>query len=181
MDFMKVIILDRDGIINHDSEYYIKSIDEFVFLPGSVDAIVKLTKNHYRIGIATNQSGIARGLYDTDILNEIHAKLQATISNAGGKITEIAFCPHHPEDLCSCRKPKPGMLLDLANRFKCKPREMIFVGDKETDIMAAKAIGAEPILIYSSMTKPNLLTKYPALQAFASLAEYVDNLLISQN
>jgi D-glycero-D-manno-heptose 1,7-bisphosphate phosphatase len=173
----RVIILDRDGIINQDSKDYIKSVDEFNFLPGSVDAIAKLTKAGFRIGLATNQSGISRGYYDEAELHKIHKKMLDSIHISGGKIDEIAFCPHLPEALCDCRKPKPGMLLDLANRFACNARDIIFIGDKLTDILAALSIGAEPMLVYSSMTDENILDKYANLQAFSSLAECADHIM----
>lgn len=169
----KVIILDRDGVINEDSKNYIKSADEFIFLPGSIDAIALLTKKNFKIGLATNQSGIGRGLYDKDGLNKIHQKMLTAIIKAGGKIDEIAYCPHLPEDLCNCRKPKPGMLVDLANRFNCKTSDMIFIGDKTTDIMAALSVGAIPMLIYSSMTDKSILDKYVDLLSFSSLAKCV--------
>ncbi|MDF1757369.1 MAG: D-glycero-beta-D-manno-heptose 1,7-bisphosphate 7-phosphatase [Legionellaceae bacterium] len=170
----KVIILDRDGIINQDSVNYIRSADEFIFLPGSVDAVARLTIAGYKIGLATNQSGIARGYYDESTLSKIHNKMQTAITDAGGEISEIAFCPHLPSAGCECRKPRPGMLLDLAGRFGCSPADIIFVGDKITDIQAAIAVGATPMLVYSPMTDKTKLDDFSPLSAFDSLAECAD-------
>lgn len=173
----RVIILDRDGIINQDSPNYIKSVDEFIFLPGSINAIARLTQAGYKIGIATNQSGIARGYYSEDTLKQIHATLRAKVSKHGGRIDEIAYCPHAPIDACNCRKPKPGMLLYLAEKFAVANKDLIFVGDKRTDIEAAIAIGAKPMLVYSAMTEENIADDYKNLDKFNSLAECVDYLL----
>src|SRR5437588_11503880 len=114
---MKLVILDRDGTINHDSEHYIKSLEEWRPLKGSLEAIARLTQAGYRIVIATNQSGIARGLFDTATLIAIHDMLQRSVAQAGGRIDAFFFCPHAADSACECRKPKPGMLLEIARRF----------------------------------------------------------------
>ncbi|MDP3705859.1 MAG: D-glycero-beta-D-manno-heptose 1,7-bisphosphate 7-phosphatase [Legionellaceae bacterium] len=174
---LPVIILDRDGIINEDSPYYIKSEDEFIFLPGSVEAIARLTASGYRIGVATNQSGVSRGYYSEAKLAAIHEKMMYHVLAAGGRIDEIVYCLHMPEDECLCRKPNPGMLFELASRFACAPSDLIFIGDKITDIQAAEAAGAKPMLVLSSMTDQNTLQSYPHVPVFSSLAECVECLI----
>jgi len=173
----QIIVLDRDGIINYDSLNYIRSPDEYIFLPKSLEAIARLTAAKYRIGIATNQSGIARGYYSHEILKAIHAKMLDGINSAGGKIDFIEYCPHLPTEACKCRKPEPGMLLSLASKFTVKPQDIIFIGDKGTDVKAALSIGATPFLVYSPMTNAQDLVDYPGLVKFTSLYECVDYLL----
>lgn len=173
----KVVVLDRDGIINHDSLNYIKSPEEYIFLPKSIEAISRLTAANYRIGIATNQSGIARGYYSHDVLSAIHAKMLDGINSGGGKIDFIEYCPHFPTAGCKCRKPEPGMLLSLASKFTVAPQDIIFIGDKGTDVKAALSIGAAPFLVYSPMTNEEDLVDYPDLLKFTSLYACVDYLL----
>ncbi|MFC3909881.1 D-glycero-beta-D-manno-heptose 1,7-bisphosphate 7-phosphatase [Legionella dresdenensis] len=174
----KVILLDRDGVINQDSLHYIKSVDEFIVLPGSIAAIARLTQAGYVIGVATNQSGITRGLYTADELAAIHNKLINLVEQAGGRIDAIEFCPHLPETGCGCRKPAPGMLMALAKRFgRADLTDVYFVGDRVSDIEAAQAAGASPILVLSPMTDRVALLKHQDVPVFRSLAEWVDSLL----
>lgn len=173
----KVILLDRDGVINQDSSDYIKSVDEFLFLPGSIEAIAHLTRAGYRIGIATNQSGLARGYYSEDELSAIHAKMLYHLRAAGGEIDAIEYCPHLPNDGCLCRKPKPGMLYSLASRLNCALERVHFVGDKFSDIQAAKAAGAKPVLVLSPMSNKENLQTYPDVPVYDSLLQYVQSLL----
>ena len=144
---MKLIILDRDGVINQDSDDYIKSVDEFIPLPGSLEAIARLNQAGYRVTIATNQSGIARGYYDIATLNAMHDKLRRLLSNLGAGIDMIAFCPHGPDDDCSCRKPKPGMYHEIADRFESSLKGVPVIGDSLRDLQAAVAVGAKPVLV----------------------------------
>lgn len=144
---MKLIILDRDGVINQDSDDYVKSVDEFIPLPGSIEAIARLSQAGYRVAIATNQSGIARGYYDLDTLNAMHDKLRRELANHGGTIDMIAFCPHGPNDHCDCRKPSPGMYLEIARRFDTVLDGVPIVGDSLRDLQAAIQVGASPILV----------------------------------
>ena len=146
---MKIIILDRDGVINYDSKDYIKSPKEWKPIPGSLEAIAQLNRHGYKIVIASNQSGIARGLFDMQTLNNIHIKLNLALSNVGGSIDSIFFCPHIDESNCQCRKPKPGMLLEIAKRYKVNISQIPFVGDSFRDLKAAEAAGAMPILVLS--------------------------------
>jgi len=144
---MKLIILDRDGVINEDSDDYIKCPEEFIPIPGSFEAITRLCHADYKIVIATNQSGIARGYYDLDALNAIHTKMHRLLGVHGGKIEAIFFCPHGPDDNCNCRKPKTGLLDDIASRYNISLNGIPFIGDTITDINAACAAGALPYLV----------------------------------
>lgn len=144
---MKLIILDRDGVINKDSDDYIKNVDEFIPLPGSLEAIARLNQAGYRVAVATNQSGIARGYYDLETLNAMHDKLRRLLNNLGGSIEMIAFCPHGPDDNCTCRKPKPGMYIEIANRMEFYLKDVPVIGDSLRDLQAARAVEALPILV----------------------------------
>ncbi|KTD16686.1 D-glycero-beta-D-manno-heptose 1,7-bisphosphate 7-phosphatase [Legionella jordanis] len=174
----KIILLDRDGVINRDSIHYIKSVDEFIFLPGSIEAIVRLNRAGYRIGVATNQSGVSRGLYNEQGLAAIHNKLLSDVREAGGEIEAIEYCTHLPEAGCCCRKPQPGMLKALATRLNCSSLDNVpFVGDRVSDIQAAFAAGATPMIVLSQMTDRIGLQDYPSVPVFNSLSECVDYLL----
>ncbi len=173
----KIVLLDRDGVINHDSYDYIKSVDELILIPESIAAIARLTACGYTIGIATNQSGVSRGLYTEDTLIAINQKISQVIEDAGGAIHAIQYCMHLPSELCSCRKPQPGMLLALARQFNSSLTQVPFVGDRVSDIQAALAAGAEPIMILSPMTDTVGLRDYPEVPVYHSLAEYVQQLL----
>jgi D-glycero-D-manno-heptose 1,7-bisphosphate phosphatase len=144
---MKLVILDRDGTINEDSDQYIKSPEEFHPIEGSLEAIARLTQAGYRVVVATNQSGIARGLFDTATLVAMHAKLQRLVAQAGGRIDAFFFCPHAADAACECRKPKPGMLAEVARRFNVSLKDVYMVGDARRDVEAAAAAGAKPVLV----------------------------------
>ena len=144
---MKLVILDRDGAINHDSDNYIKSPAEWRPIAGSLEAIARLTQAGYRVVVATNQSGIARGLFDTATLIAIHDMLARAAALAGGRIDAFFFCPHAADSACACRKPKPGMLLEVARRFNVSLSEVYMVGDARRDVEAAAAAGARPVLV----------------------------------
>lgn len=144
---MKLLILDRDGVINHDSDRFIKSPEEWRPIPGSLEAIARLTQWGYRVVVATNQSGIGRGLFDMDTLNAIHDKMIKAVALSGGRIEAIFFCPHAAESACECRKPKPGMLREIAQRYSADLRGVPAIGDSLRDLQAAAAVGAQPILV----------------------------------
>ena len=144
---MKLIILDRDGVINEDSDDYIKSPEEWRPISGSVEAVARLSRAGYRIVFATNQSGLARGLFDGDTLQRIHDKMRRAVTAAGGVIEAIFFCPHGPDDNCECRKPKPGLLREIAARLRVDLSGVPAIGDSLRDIQAAQAVGARPILV----------------------------------
>jgi D-glycero-D-manno-heptose 1,7-bisphosphate phosphatase len=144
---MKLVILDRDGTINHDSDHHIKSPAEWRPIEGSLEAIARLTQAGFRIVVATNQSGIARGLLDTGTLIAIHETLQRAAALAGGRIDAFFFCPHAADSACKCRKPEPGMLLEVARRFNVSLENTYMVGDALRDVQAAAAAGARPVLV----------------------------------
>ena len=144
---MKLVILDRDGTINQDSEQHIKSPSEWKPIPGSLQAIARLNQGGWRIVVATNQSGIARGLFDMATLNAIHAEMHRAVIQAGGRIDAIFFCPHAADSNCECRKPKPGLLLEIASRMDVGLGEVPMVGDSLRDLEAAAAAGAKPYLV----------------------------------
>lgn len=144
---MKLIILDRDGVINQDSDNFIKSVDEFIPLPGSLEAIARLNQAGYRVAVATNQSGIARGYYDLSTLNAMHEKLRRLLATLGGNIEMIAYCPHGPDEGCNCRKPRPGMYQDIARRMEQPLDNVPVIGDSLRDLQAAQAVNARPILV----------------------------------
>jgi D-glycero-D-manno-heptose 1,7-bisphosphate phosphatase len=137
----KVVVLDRDGVINVDSDAFIRSPDEWIALPGSLEAIARLNQAGYRVAIATNQSGIGRGLFDMNALNAMHLKMHRMVAAVGGRIDAVFFCPHTAEDHCECRKPKPGMLKMIAERFEADPDETPMVGDSLRDLQAGAALG----------------------------------------
>lgn len=143
----RLVILDRDGVINHDSDDFVKSAAEFIPIDGSVDAIAGLSNAGFTVAVATNQSGIARGLFDVRRLDAIHNRLRDEVKKAGGDIGRIVYCPHHPDDACDCRKPAPGLLLRLSRQYGVPLTGVPMIGDSERDIEAAKAAGCRPILV----------------------------------
>ena len=144
---MKLIILDRDGTINEDREDFVKSPEEWVPIAGSLEAIARLNHAGWHTVVATNQSGIARGLFDLATLNAIHAKMNRALAEAGGRVDAVFFCPHGPDDGCACRKPRPGMLTAIGERYGIAPRETYAVGDSLRDLEAAAAAGCAPHLV----------------------------------
>src|SRR2546423_1229948 len=143
---MKLVILDRDGTINEDSPDFIKSVAEWKPIPGSIEALARLSHAGFRVFIASNQSGIGRGLLDFDALFAIHDRLQRAVSELGGHIDAIAFAPDHPDTATEMRKPSPGMLKDLAKRLQVDLDKVPYVGDSLADVQAARAAGCRPIL-----------------------------------
>jgi len=174
----KLIILDRDGVINYDSDAYIKSPDEWIPLPGSLEAIARLTQAGYLIAVASNQSGIARGLYTEATLTQIHNKMLAAITAVGGKISGIFHCPHQPADHCDCRKPKPGLLQRIAKTFQMPLTNVLFIGDKSSDLAAAENAGCQPVLVRTGYGEQTLIKVSDLkIPVFADLAEAVDAIL----
>ena len=175
---MKLVILDRDGTINHDSEHYIKSLDEWRPIKGSIEAIARLTQADYRVVVATNQSGISRGLFTTRTLFEMHDALQRAVMQAGGRIDAFFFCPHTETANCQCRKPKPGMLLEVAQRFNVSLTDTYMVGDALKDVQAAVAAGAKPVLVLTGKGKKTRDEGRlpPGTQVFADLAAFAEHL-----
>ena len=153
---MKLIILDRDGVINHDSTSSIKSPEEWRALRGSIEAIARLCKAGFRVVVASNQSGIGRGLFDLPTLTAINAKMHRAVLLAGGRLDAIFFCPHTEASNCSCRKPKTGMIEDILRRFEAEPGEVTMVGDSLRDLQAASAMRCKPILVLTGKGRKTL-------------------------
>ncbi len=175
---MKFIILDRDGVINQDSDDYVKSPEEFIPIEGSLSAIAKLKQAGYRVVVATNQSGIARGFYDLDTLHRMHDKLHRLLQNEGAHLDGIFYCPHGPDDLCHCRKPKPGMYQDIAKRFDIDLSDVTVVGDSLRDLQAAITVHAKPVLVRTGKgerTIKNHADEINEIPVYDSLADYVDS------
>lgn len=143
----KLIILDRDGVINEDSDDFIKSAAEWQPIPGSLEAIARLNRAGYRVVIASNQSGIGRGLFDVKALAGVHQRLRSELHSLGGHVDAIFYCPHHPNDDCACRKPRTGLFTEIADRFNTSLDTVPAIGDSLRDLQAARAAGARPILV----------------------------------
>jgi D-glycero-D-manno-heptose 1,7-bisphosphate phosphatase len=175
---MKLVILDRDGTINEDSPEYIKSPAEWRPIKGSLEGIARLTQADYRIVVCTNQSGIARGKLDTRTLFAIHDTLLRALAPLGGRIDAFFFCPHLAEAGCQCRKPQPGMLLEVGRRFNVALDDVYMVGDTQRDVEAAAAAGARPVLVLTGNgRKTRDEGKLPAgTQVFADLGAFAAHL-----
>jgi D-glycero-D-manno-heptose 1,7-bisphosphate phosphatase len=175
---VKLIILDRDGVINYDSDAFIKTPDEWKPIPGSLEAIAHLTQAGYRVVIATNQSGISRGLLDMVTLNAINDKMCKAANQAGGRIDAMFFCPHASTDNCACRKPATGMFKEISDRFGLELKGVPAIGDSLRDLQAAAAVGADPILLLTGKGKKTAATggMPEATKIFPNLAAAVDAL-----
>ena len=158
---MKIIVLDRDGVINLDSDQFIKSPDEWKPIPGSLEAIARLNEANWRVVVASNQSGVGRGLFYMDTLNAINEKMVKAIGHVGGRLDAIFFCPHAADSPCECRKPKPGMFLQIAERFNVDLDGMPVVGDSLRDLQAGVAVGCKPYLVLTGKGKKTVID--PAL------------------
>lgn len=143
----ELVILDRDGVINHDRDDYVRSADQWIPLPGSIKAIAALSQVHYGVAVATNQSGLAHGYFTSQSLQAMHEKLLQLTSSAGGGITAIAYCPHDGKAACHCRKPQPGLVHELEVATGLSAKDAYFVGDKLSDLQAAQASGCRPVLV----------------------------------
>jgi D-glycero-D-manno-heptose 1,7-bisphosphate phosphatase len=144
---VKLVILDRDGVINFDSDQYIKSPSEWRAIPGSIEAIARLYQSGFRVAVATNQSGIGRGLFDMATLNAINDKMMEMVFRHGGRIDALFFCPHTAAEDCKCRKPRTGMYEEIAARFHTELKGVPAIGDSLRDLQAAESVGAQPILV----------------------------------
>jgi D-glycero-D-manno-heptose 1,7-bisphosphate phosphatase len=152
----RLIVLDRDGVINHDSDAFIKSPDEWRPIPGSLEAIARLNHAGFRVVVATNQSGVGRGLLDFATLTAIHDRMHRELAHAGGRIDAIFFCPHTADSRCECRKPRPGMLREVGVRFNVDMSGVPCVGDGLRDLQAADAVGAQPMLVLTGKGEKTL-------------------------
>jgi D-glycero-D-manno-heptose 1,7-bisphosphate phosphatase len=178
----KLIVLDRDGTINHDSDQFIKSPEEWRPIPGSLEAIARLNHAGYRVVVATNQSGIGRGLFDMTTLNAIHEKMHRALTQVGGRVDAIFFCPHTADATCDCRKPKPGLLREAGRRFHVDMHGLPVIGDGLRDLQAAESVGSQPMLVLTGKGEKTLREGgFPASTAiFPDLAFAVSALLANR-
>lgn len=176
---MKLIILDRDGVINYESAEFIKSPEEWIPIPGGLEAIAKLNQAGFTVVIATNQSGIGRGLYDENTLTLIHKKMQNELKKLGGHIDKIFYCPHRPEDNCDCRKPKTGLFDQIATEYKISLNNIPAIGDSLRDIQAAQAAGCQAILVRTGNGENFLKQQLPLphVIVFSDLAAAADAII----
>jgi len=182
---VSLVILDRDGVINHDSDDYIKSPDEWQPLPGSLEAIARLCRADYTVVVATNQAGVGRGLFSQEMLIRIHRKMASSIRDKGGRLDSVFFCPHSPAEQCGCRKPKPGMLLEISDRLGIGLSGVPVVGDSLRDLEAAEGAGAMPVLVKTGrgrltqekLSKGELSHTLGQTPVYADLAAFTDAVL----
>lgn len=176
---MKFVILDRDGVINQDSDQFIKNPDEWKPIPGSLEAIARLNQAGYRVVVASNQSGVGRGLFDMAMLNSIHAKMHKLVAQSGGRIEAVFFCPHPADSACTCRKPKPGLLQEISTRYHLELKGVPAIGDSLRDLEAAAVVGARPILVLTGKGRSTLEAGGlpEGVAVHADLAEAVQALL----
>jgi D-glycero-D-manno-heptose 1,7-bisphosphate phosphatase len=175
---MKLVILDRDGVINYDSASYIKTPDEWKPIPGSLEAIAQLSQAGYHVVVATNQSGVGRGLFEMATLNAIHDKMHRALGQFGGRIDAVFFCPHALDNGCNCRKPKPGLFEEIARRFNANLKDVPSVGDSLRDLQASAAAGAQPILVLTGKGQKTSREDGlpPGTVIYADLAEAVESI-----
>lgn len=183
---MQLVILDRDGVINHDSDDYVRSAEQWTPIDGSIDAIARLHKAGYTVVVATNQSGLARGLFDLDDLEAMHAKLTELVEAAGGQLGAIFYCPHSPDDECKCRKPLPGLIDAIEAEFNTSAQDVPFIGDSLRDLEAGAAKGCRLMLVTTGKGETTLNKLRQAddahylderdVEVFANLAQAVDTL-----
>ncbi len=175
-----LLILDRDGVINQESATFVKSAAEWVPLPGSISAIARLSRAGYTVAVASNQSGLARGLFDRRALRAIHRKLRRLVGAAGGKVDRIVVCPHGPDDGCGCRKPRAGLLTRLARHYNTTLDGVPVVGDSLRDLQAAASVGASPVLVRTGNGRKTARALPAALRAvpvFDDLAAFAEDVL----
>ena len=176
---MKLIILDRDGVINEDSDDYVKSLEEWIPIPGSIEAIARLSRAGWTVAVATNQSGLSRGYFSAQTLDAMHQRLRQLVEEQGGVVTLIEHCPHGPDDGCDCRKPLPGLFRRIAAHFQLADlRGVPAVGDSRRDLEAGLALGADPLLVRTGKGLRTLEKPLPpGTLVFADLAAVADHLL----
>ena len=179
---LKLVILDRDGTINEDSAEFIKSADEWLPLPGALDAIARLNHAGWHVVVVSNQSGLGRGLFEVSDLNDIHAKMHSMLAAVGGRIDAVFYCPHAPDEGCHCRKPEPGLFEQVSDRYGFGLKNVPAVGDSARDVVAAAAVGCEPHLVltgkaaaFKGLSLPD--TYPPSTKVHADLAAFAEFLL----
>jgi D-glycero-D-manno-heptose 1,7-bisphosphate phosphatase len=180
----RLIVLGRDGILNVYREDHVKEPHEWLPIPGALEAVARLNQHGWHVVVATNQSGIGRGLFDMASLNAVHAQMMKLLAAQGGRIDAVFFCPHAPEEACDCRKPQPGMLHDIARRYGVDLRHVPLVGDTLRDLLAAQAAGCEPHLVLSGRAAAlgdaelaQIVAQVPTARIHADLAAFADDLL----
>ena len=172
-----LVVLDRDGVINRDSRDYVRTADEWIPLPGSLDAIARLNGAGYTVAVASNQSGLARGYFTRRELRAMHRKFRRLLERRGGRVARIEVCPHGPDDGCRCRKPAPGLILRLQKHFGAKPGDVVVVGDSLRDLEAARAAGAKPVLVRTGngrRTEAALPADFAGIPVYDDLAAFAD-------
>ena len=177
---MRLLILDRDGVINEESDAFIKSAKEWHPISGSLEAIARANRAGYRVVVISNQSGLARGMFSIDALNCIHHEMHKRLAAVGGAIDAVFFCPHGPDDGCDCRKPRPGLLHAVARRLRTSLHGIPLVGDRHSDILAAQRVGASPVLVQTGrglQTMEQHADQLRGVACFPDLAAMVDDLL----
>lgn len=174
-----LVILDRDGVINHDSPNYIKALQEWVPIDGAIDAIARLSRAGYPVAVATNQAGVPKGFIPERELDAMHARLRELVQAAGGTPPQIHDCRHHPDEQCTCRKPQPGMLLAACHAQDVRPSDAVFVGDSWSDIQAAVAAGCQPVLVLtgngpSTAQRADFDQRIPRIGSLAELPQWLE-------
>lgn len=173
---MNLVILDRDGVINRERDDFVKSPDEWVPLPGSLEALAKLHQAGWTVAVASNQSGVARGLIAPEVLEAIHARMRRAVEEAGGHLDAIFHCPHGPEDGCTCRKPRPGLFQRIVRHYRTELKDVPCLGDRRRDLEAAVASGGQPVLVLTGKGMDTVRAGQlpPGTMVFPDLAGFVD-------
>ncbi len=181
MQHTKLVILGRDGVLNQFREGHVTAPDEWVPIPGALEAVARLNHAGWHVVVATNQSGIGRGMIDMSAVNAVHARMHALLQAEGGRLDAVFFCPHTPEEACSCRKPEPGLLVDIGRRYGVDLGGVPMVGDTLRDLQAARAAGCEPHLVLSGRAAPlhgealqAVLLAAPGTTVHATLGDFVE-------
>ena len=182
MSLPKAVLLDRDGVINFDSPDYILTPEQWEAIPGSLEAIARLTRADIPVAICSNQSGLGRGMMNEELFRAIHAKMLLAIEEAGGMLTHAAYCPHTPDDKCGCRKPLPGLIFEALGALDVKVADALMIGDSTRDIKAANAAGVDSILVQTGYGNAEMILQKslvinPEIKAYPDLASAVDALL----
>lgn len=177
----RLVVLDRDGVINHDSDRFIKTPDEWQPIDGSLDAIAALCSAGFTVAVASNQSGIGRGLLRPFDLEQIHGKMLRLVAARGGRIDHIVYCPHLPDEGCECRKPEPGLLLQLADYYDSSMKDVPVIGDSGRDLAAAEAVGARPILVRTGNGAKTMAALAAPVESYPDLAAAAAELISERN
>lgn len=179
---MKLVILDRDGTLNEDSADYVKSPEEWMPLPGALEAVARLNHAGWHVVVASNQSGLGRGLFDVSTLNAMHAKMHRMLAAVGGRVDAVFYCPHGPDERCRCRKPEPGLFEQIGERYGIDLRGVPAIGDSPRDVLAGAAVGCAPHLVltgkgaaYARRSLPEGLP--PDTRVHRDLAAFADFLI----